>query len=75
MKTYIHVSQKKIIKNKKDGTNEPVISVMKGESDTYCHEVRILGESIVRYGDYDTPILDTGARVIMETDSEVEIIR
>jgi hypothetical protein len=75
MKTYIHVNQHKIRANKKHGTNEPVITIKKGRKNTYCHEVRILGDSIVRYGGNDSPILSCGARVVIETEAEVEVVK
>jgi hypothetical protein len=75
MKTYIHVNQHKIRANKKHGTNEPVITIKKGRENTYCHEVRILGDSIVRYGGNDSPILSCGARVVIETEAEVEVVK
>ena len=75
MKTYIHVNQHKIRANKKHGTDEPVITVKKGKSNTYCHEVKILGDSVVKYGGNDKPILSCGARVVIETNAEVEIIK
>ena len=75
MKTYIHVNQHKIRSNKKNNTNEPVITVKQGKSNTYCHEVKILGDSIIRYGGNEKPILSCGARVVIETQSKVEIIK
>ena len=45
-----------------------------GKTNTYCHEVKILGESIVRYGGNDKPILPCGARVVIETTSDIKII-
>lgn len=75
MKTYIHVNQHKIRANKKYGTDEPVITIKQGSKNTYCHEVRILGESVVRYGGNEKPILSCGARVVIETEAEVEIVR
>ena len=44
-KTYIHVNQHKIRSNKKNGTNEPVITVKRGSRNDYCHAVKILGDS------------------------------
>ena len=61
--------------NKKNGTDEPVITIKEGRNNTYCHEVKILGDSIVRYGGNDKPILPCGARVVIETDGEIEIVR
>ena len=73
--TYIHVNQHKIRSNKKNGKNEPVITIKRGSRNTYCHAVKVLGPSTVRYGGNDHPILPCGARVVIETQSEVEIIK
>ena len=75
MKTYIHVNQHKIRSNKKNGTNEPVITIKQGRKNVYCHQVDILGPSNVTYGGNDKPILSCGARVVIETESEVKIIK
>ena len=40
--TYIHVNQHKIRANKKNGTDEPVITIKQGKDNTYCHEVIIM---------------------------------
>ena len=69
----IHVNMHKIRANKKHGTNEPVITVKEGRKNTYGHEVEILGPSRVIYGGNDKPILPCGARVVIETESEVII--
>ena len=61
----------KIRANKKNGTNEPVITVKTYKSNTYGHEVEILGSSKAIYSP-DKP-LSCGARVWIETDSEVKI--
>ena len=61
----------KIRANKKHGTNEPVITVKTYKSNTYGHEVEILGNSKVVYSP-DKP-LSCGARVWIETDSEVMV--
>ena len=55
--------------NKKNGTNDPVITVKTYKSNTYGHEVDILGNSQVVYSP-DKP-LSCGARVWIETDGEV----
>tara|TARA_R110002153_G_scaffold10864_1_gene42437 strand:- start:261 stop:491 length:231 start_codon:yes stop_codon:yes gene_type:complete len=72
-KKYIHVNQHKIKANMKHGTNEPVITIKEGRKNTYCHAVTILGESKVRYGGSDKPILSCGARVVIETTSDIRI--
>jgi hypothetical protein len=53
-----------------------VITVKQGRKNTYCNEVEILGPSRIVYcgtGD-QKPILSCGARVVIETDAEVNII-
>ena len=73
MKKYIHVNQHKISANKKHGTNEPVITIKEGRNNTYCHTVEILGPSKIRYGGNEKPILSCGARVVIETESDLII--
>lgn len=67
----IHVNQHQIRANLKDGGRRPVITVKTSKSNTYGHEVKILGESRVIYSP-DKP-LSCGARVWIETQAEVEI--
>ena len=73
-KTYIHVNQHKIRSNLKHNETEPCITVKKGKSNTYCHEVNIKGDSKVIYGGNDKPLLSCGARVVIETEAEVTCI-
>ena len=68
---YIHVNQHKIKSNKKNGKNEPVITVKQGRTNTYCHSVTIHGESTVLYGGNEKPLLSCGARVVIKTDADV----
>ena len=49
MKKKIHINMHKIRANKKHGTNEPVITVKTYKTNTYGHEVEILGDSKVVY--------------------------
>ena len=72
MKTYIHVNQHVIRSNKKHGKDEPVLTVKRGKTNTYCHEVEIKGTSKVRYDGGEKPILGCGARVVIETTADVE---
>ncbi len=75
MKKRIHINQHKIKSNikKPDSEKEPVITIKTSNSNTYCHEVEILGSSKVIYSP-DKP-LSCGARVWVETESEVRICR
>ena len=74
-KTYIHVNQHVIRANKKHDKNDPDITIKSGKNNTYCHEVEILGPSKVIYGGNDKPLLNCGARVVIETKSEVNILK
>lgn len=76
MKTRIHVNQHHIRSNKSKGMDLPVITVKQGKKNTYCNEVEILGPSKIIYagsGEDKNPLLSCGARVIIETESEVLI--
>jgi len=77
MKTKIHVNQHHIRSNKTKGTDLPVITIKQGRKNTYCNEVEILGPSKIVYcgnGD-EKPLLSCGARVVIETESEIVIIK
>ena len=74
-KKYIHVNQHKIRANKKNGTDEPVITIKEGKTNTYCHEVKVNGPSVIKYGGNDKPLLSCGARVEIQTNAEIDIIR
>lgn len=73
MKTIIHVNQHVIKANRKDGREDPVLTVKTYKDNTYAHEVAVHGPSKVVYSP-DKP-LSCGARVWIETQSTVEIIR
>ena len=69
MKTIIHVNQHIIKKNRRDGTNDPVLTVKTYKSNVYASEVVIEGASRVVYRP-DQP-LSCGAHVWIETESNV----
>lgn len=73
----IHVNQHHIRSNKTKGTELPVITIKEGKTNTYCNEVEILGPSKIIYGGTGTdtkPILSCGARVVIETTSDINIL-
>lgn len=72
MKTRIHVNQHVVRANKKTGRNDPMITVKRGRRNDYCHEVIILGPAKVVS---QSKPLDCGARVWLETQSEVKLVR
>jgi hypothetical protein len=69
MNKKIHINQHVIRANKKNGTNDPVITVKTSKSNTYASEVEILGKSKLVYRP-DKP-LSCGAKVWIETTSKV----
>jgi len=76
-KKYIHINQHHIRSNKSKKTELPVITIKEGRTNTYCNEVEILGPSKLVYcGEGDVkPLLSCGARVVLQTESEIKIIR
>lgn len=73
MKTIVHVNQHAVRRNIRADIPEPVLTVKTHKSNTYAHEVRIVGESRVVYSPHKP--LACGARVWVETEHPVEIIR
>lgn len=73
MKTIIHVNQHAIRRNIKATEPEPVLTVKTYKSNTYAHEVLIEGSSKVVYSPHKP--LSCGARVWIETESTVNIIK
>lgn len=73
MKTIVHVNQHAIRRNIKAETPEPVLTVKTYKSNTYAHEVSIEGASRVVYSPHKP--LSCGARVWIETESPVTIIK
>ena len=67
----IHVNMHKVRANKKHGTNEPVLTIKEGKTNTYWHEVDILGPSKLVYR--PNKPLSCGARVWIETTASVRI--
>jgi len=72
MKTIIHVNQHNIRANAK-GADLPVLTVKTYKENLKCNEVEINGPSRVVYSP-DKP-LACGAKVWIETHSEVKVIR
>jgi hypothetical protein len=78
MKTKIHINQHHIRSNKTKGTDLPVVTIKQGKKNTYCNEVEITGPSKIIYsgsGCDTKSLLSCGARVIIETESEIKILR
>ena len=73
MKTIIHVNQHVIRRNIKADEKEPVLTVKTYKQNSYAHEVEIEGPCKVVYSP-DKP-LSCGARVWIETESKVVVIR
>ena len=73
MKTIVHVNQHVIKSNAKNGTNDPVLTVKTYKDNRYAHDVAIKGDSRIACS-ADKPV-SCGARVWIETEAEVEILR
>jgi hypothetical protein len=73
MKTIVHVNQHNVRSNSTKGTDLPVLTVKTYKSNTYAYEVDIKGPSKLVYSP-DNP-LSCGARVWIETQAEVDIVR
>jgi hypothetical protein len=69
--TRIHVNQHVIRANAKTGATDPVLTVKSGGGNTYASSVTVLGPSRVVYSPCKP--LSCGARVWIETTSQVEI--
>lgn len=69
---YIHVNKQFIAQNAKDGGNRPVYTIKEGKSGKaiYCRSFTIKDGNI--RGVSDTDQLSCGARVWLETESEIE---
>lgn len=71
----IHINQHHIRSNKTKETDLPVITIKYSGKNYYCNEIEIDGPSTVKYcgsGD-QKPLISCGARVVMETTSQVKI--
>jgi hypothetical protein len=73
MKTIVHVNQHVIKANRKNGVNNPVLTVKTYKENKYAHNVEISGPSKIIYSP-DKP-LSCGAHVWIETYNEVTIIK
>ena len=73
MKHRIHVNQHNIRTNARLGTDLPCLTVKTYKENVKCHEVAWDGPSRVIYSP-DKP-LSCGARVWIETDCDVQVVR
>lgn len=67
----IHINQHIIKRNAKLNQRQPVITIKQGKTNTYAHNVEILGPSTLVYSP-DKP-LACGAKVWIETNAEIVI--
>ena len=73
MRTIVHVNQHHVRSNATKGTDLPVLTVKTYRSNRYAYEVEVKGPSKLVYSP-DKP-LSCGARVWLETEAEVEVVR
>lgn len=77
MKTIIHVNQQTIQKNRKHGTQDPVITCKTYKENKYANEVIIYGQDgleAARIRHSPNKPLSCGARVWIETQNKVEVL-
>ncbi|WP_079601993.1 hypothetical protein [Bradyrhizobium erythrophlei] len=76
MTTYVHVNRNVIASNAKHGTDNPAVRLQRGRygKPTYANEVEIDGPSRVVYSPHKA-ILPCGARLVIETDAPVRVVR
>ncbi len=77
MKTIIHVNQQKIQQNRKNSTQEPVITCKTYKENKYADEVIIYGQDgriAAKIVHSPNKPLSCGARVWIETTNKVETI-
>jgi hypothetical protein len=72
MKTRIHVNQHHIRANAKDGGNRPVLTVKDYKQNRKCNEVEFTAGRVVYSPDKP---LSCGAKVWIETEQQVKIVR
>ena len=73
----IHIKQDNIRSNKTKENDLPLITIKQGSKNYYCNEIEVVGPSKIIYcgsGD-QKPLMSCGARVVIETNSEVKIIK
>lgn len=71
---YIHVNRNKIFSNLKHGQNDPPVRVQKGKygKPVYCRKVKFTDGEMI-YSPHE-PILPCGARLVIATENEPEVI-
>ena len=72
----IHINQHNIRSNKTKETDLPVVTIKMGSKNYYCNEIEIMGSFKVSYcgSGNQKPLLNCGARVVIETTAELKII-
>jgi hypothetical protein len=73
---YTHVNRNVIDSNRKNGRNDPPVRFQKGKygKSIYCHEVRLPEGSRMVY-DHEGTILPCGARLVIVSDVQPEVVR
>jgi hypothetical protein len=68
----VHVNKPQIVRNRKNRTQHPVITVRQGSRKTYCHQAEIQGSCRIVYRPDDP--LPCGAVVWIEINSDSTVI-
>lgn len=76
MTNYVSINGNVIRSNRKHGLDDPPIRIVKSRGDRfprYAREIVICGSSRINYT--HEPSLKCGARVVLETECEVQVLR
>lgn len=75
MTWFVHINRQVIDANRKHGRNDPPVRFQKGRygKATYAHAVRFPAGGVVRYDPHGR-ILPCGARLVIESDTQPEIV-
>lgn len=75
MTYYVHINKNTIASNRKHGRKNPAVRIQKGKrgKPTYAYRVRFRDGEMI-YQPFGEPILPCGARMVIATEHEPEVI-
>ena len=75
MTWFVHVNKNTIASNRKHGHSEPAIRIQKGKygAPVYANRVRLKDAEFI-YEPHGSPLLPCGARMVLATEIEPEVV-
>lgn len=76
MTYYVHINKPRHQGNKAQGTDAPVVRYQKGRygKPVYAHRIRFQSGEVIQARPGDPPLLPCGARIVIVTEEEPEVI-